>query len=61
MSVVIEEWYTDFSFETFDSAYHALERFDSFLWILAGVVGIICKVVRDRLYNAKFTFDILLS
>jgi hypothetical protein len=61
MSVLKEEWYTDFSFETFDSAYHALERFDSLLWILAGVVSIICKVVRDRLYDPKFTLYILLS
>jgi hypothetical protein len=61
MSVVIEERGTDFSFETFDFAYHALEGFDSFLWIFAGAGSITCEVVRDCLYNTEFTFYILLS
>lgn len=37
--------YTDFSLEAFDSAYHDLKGLDSFLGILAGVLGISCKVV----------------
>lgn len=61
MSVLKEERNTDFSFETFDSAYHALERFDSLLWIFAGVISILCKVVRGCLYGPKFTLYVLLS
>ncbi len=61
MSGPKEERYTDFSLETFDSAYHALERVDGLLWILAGVVSILCKVIGDCLYDPKFTFYVLLS
>jgi len=61
MSGAKEKRYTNFSFETFDSAYHALKRFDSLPGILAGVVSILCKVVRGCLYGAKFALNILLS
>ncbi len=61
MSGTKEEQYTDFSFETFDSAYHSLDRFDGLLWILAGAMRILCKVIRGRLYGPKFTLNILLG
>ena len=52
---------TNFSFETFDSAYHSLERFDCLLGILTGAVSILRKIVRDCLYGAQFTLYILLG
>jgi hypothetical protein len=61
MSGVKEKLCTNFSFETFDSAYHALKGFDSLLWILAGVVSILREVVRDCLYGPKFALYVLLS
>jgi hypothetical protein len=61
MSGAKEERYTDFSLETFDSAYHSLDRFDGLLWILAGAMSILCKVIRGRLYGPKFTLNILLG
>ena len=42
---------TNFSLETLDSAYHALEGFDSLLGILTRVVSVFCKIIRDCLYG----------
>lgn len=52
---------TDFSFEAFDSAYHALEGLDGFLGVLAGVLSILCELVRRCLDGAKFAFYVLLG
>lgn len=52
---------TDFSFEAFDSAYHALEGFDGFLGVLTGVVSILFELVRRSLNGAKLALYVLLS
>ena len=52
---------TDFSFEALDSAYHALERFDGFLGILARILGILGQVVRGCLNSTKLALDVLLG
>jgi hypothetical protein len=52
---------TDFSFEALDSAYHALEGFDGFLGILAGVLSILCELVGRCLNGAKLALYVLLG
>jgi len=52
---------TDFSFEAFDSAYHALEGFDGFLGVLARILGILGQVVRGRLDGAELALYVLLG
>jgi hypothetical protein len=52
---------TDFSFEAFDSAYHALEGFDGFLGVLARILSILGQVVRGCLNSAKLALDVLLG
>ena len=52
---------TDFSFEAFDSAYHALEGFDDFLGVLARILGILGQVVRGCLDGTKLALYVLLG
>ena len=52
---------TDFSFEAFDSAYHALEGFDGFLGVLARIMGIFGQVVRGCLDGAKLALYVFLG
>lgn len=53
--------HTDLSFEALGSAYHALKSFDSFLWILAGILGIFCNIDGGCLYGPKVALNILLG
>ena len=52
---------TDFSFEAFGSAYHALEGFDGFLGVLARILDIFGQVVRGCLDGTKLALYILLG
>jgi hypothetical protein len=52
---------TDFSFEAFDSAYHALEGLDGFLGVLARIMGIFGQVVRGCLDGGKLALYVFLS
>jgi hypothetical protein len=52
---------TDFSFEAFDSAYHALEGFDGFLGVLARILSIFCELVRRCLNGAELALYVLLG
>ena len=52
---------TDFSFEAFDSAYHALEGFDGILGILAEVLSTLCQLIRRCLNCAKLALYVLLG
>jgi hypothetical protein len=53
--------FTDFSFEAFDSAYHALEGFDGLLGVLARILSIFCELVRRCLNGAELALYVLLG
>jgi hypothetical protein len=52
---------TDFSFEAFDSAYHALEGFNGILRFLTRVWSIFFQLVRRCLNGGEFALYVLLG